>query len=132
MNENNVSPGRNSFAERRKKADFVVNMATILSVLSWAFALGVWMVLDVAAPQRDNILLQFFDAPTRTWWDASLLPIAFVFLILSFILCVAAFFFNMARMRRKTDKYRKSIIIIACITFIGLVTFIIRFGAYMF
>ena len=54
--------------------------------------------------------------------------VAFFLLIAALAICVIAFFFNKARMRRKTDKYRKSVIIIGAITIIGVVLFLVRFG----
>jgi len=117
---------------RRLKPDWVVNAATILSVLSWGIAFAVWLIIDQASPVRT----QFFENFTGTaalsqQWNTALLPTALVLLIVSFVICVIAFFFNMARMRRKTDKYRKSIIIIGAVTLVGIVAFLLRFGAYL-
>jgi len=47
-----------SYQDRRRKADWVVNMASILSVVSWAFALVVWGILEFAAPERDTVFTQ--------------------------------------------------------------------------
>ena len=131
MNERGRGGG-GSFAERRKKVDWVVNAATVMSILSWAFALGVWLILDAAAPQQGTAFTDFFGATARTWWDVTLLPWAFAALVISVLSCLLAFFFNMARMKRKTDKYRKSIIIIGCVSIIGLILFLLNFGAFIF
>jgi len=117
---------------RRLKPDWVVNAATVLSIISWIGAFAVWLIIDQASPVRT----QFFETFTGTThfaqqWNTSLLPTALVLLIVSFVTCVIAFFFNMMRMRRKTDKYRKSIIIIGVITLIGIAAFIMRFGPYL-
>ena len=117
-----------SFQERRKKADWVINMATALSVVSWFVAFGVWLLLDMAAPEREDFFSRVFGGTVRGYWDTSLLPIAFILLVISFLTCVGAFIFNMMRMRRKTDKYRKSIIIVGIITIVGIVMFLLRFG----
>jgi len=133
--ERNRSTGASDYLERRKKVDWVVRMATVLSIVSWAFAVAVWAVLEMASPERDfrfitSILSKHHDATivVRSYWDSTLLPIAFILLIVSLVICVVAFFFNKMRMRRKTDKYRKSIIIIGVITIAGIVLFLIRFG----
>ena len=127
-----MSRDRDYDKDRREKADWVVNMASVLSILSWVIAFGVWIILDIAAPERENFFTRTFGFPIRTWWDATLLPIAFALLVLSFLVCIAAFIFNATRMRRKSDKYRKSIIIIGVATFIGGIAFLIRFGSYIF
>ena len=120
-----------SYQDRRRKADWVVNAASVLSIVSWLFALVVWGILEFASPERETVFTQSWDIGVRTWWDGNLLPLAFVLLVMSFITCIVAFLFNMTRMRRKTDKYRMSIIIIGIITFIGIIAFVIRFGSYL-
>ena len=123
-----------SFQERRKKVDWVVRMATALSVIAWAIAVAVWIVLDRASPERDVGWVTSIgrvrgtEIHIRDYWDSALLPLAFILLLTALAVCIIAFFFNKARMRRKTDKYRKSVIIIGAITIIGIVVFLIRFG----
>ena len=128
-----------SFQERRRKADWITRMATILSLVSWTIAFAVWVVLESASPEREmtfisSLITVHFDAETsiRDYWDETLLPLAFGLLVASLIVCISAFIFNAMRMRRKTDKYRKSIIIIGAVTVIGIVLFLIRFGSSMF
>ena len=123
-----------SFQDRRKKADWIVKMATILSLIAWTVALAVWIVLDAASPEKN---VEWFtsigrrrgvEIAIRDYWDSTLLPIAFGLLLLALAICLVAFFFNKMRMRRKTDKYRKSVIIIGSITILGIVVFLLRFG----
>ena len=122
------SQGVSDFNERRKKVDWVVRMATIMSFISWVVAFGVWVVLYSAQPEKENMFSRYFNIEVRDYWDASLLPLAFILLLASLGICVGAFIFNMQRMRRKTDKYRKSIMIIGAITIIGIVLFLVQFG----
>ena len=128
-----MSERERSFANRRKQADWVVNAAAALSVVAWAGAFFVILVLDIAAPERDNFFSNVLgDGMIRTEWDATILPIGLVLLVFSFLCSVAAFMFNMMRMRRKTDKYRKSVIIMGLITLLGIIFYVIRFGQYIF
>ena len=133
------SSGREqSFQERRRKVDWVVRMATVLSLIAWTVAFAVWIVLEMASPEKETMFASLArsnrtvfganETVIRDYWDATLLPIAFFLLIAALAICVVAFFFNKARMRRKTDKYRKSVIIIGTITIVGIVLFVIRFG----
>jgi len=116
--------------ERRKKADWIVNLAAILSLLAWLIALAVWVFLDMAAAEREHIFTRMFEVAVRGHWDVTLLPIAFGLLIAALCICILAFFLNKLRMKRKTDKYRKSVFIIGGITIIGIVLFLVRFGSY--
>ena len=128
-----MSEREKAFANRRRQSDWVVNAAAALSVIAWVVAFFVTLVLDLASPERDNFFTNFLgEGMVRTEWDPALLPIGLVLLVVSFLCCIAAFMFNMMRMRRKTDKYRKSVIIMGLITLSGIVFYVIRFGQYIF
>jgi len=135
IDEIRKSKGFGTYQERRKKEDWIVKMATILSLVAWAIAITVWFVLSAASPEREmrfitSLLQTHFASPVhvRYYWDAALLPLAFGLLVAALAVCTVAFAFNKMRMRRKTDKYRKSIFILGGVTAIGLVAFLIRFG----
>ena len=115
-------------SERRKKADWIVRMAAIFSILSWVVAFTVWIFIDQASPEKGHMFTSAYNVAVREHWDETFLPLAFGLLIAALLLCIMAFFFNKLRMRRKTDKYRKSIITIGVITIVGIVMFVIRFG----
>jgi hypothetical protein len=131
MNDRGSGRPEMSFAERRRQADWVVKMATILSLTSWFIAIMVTLVLEYAAPERENLMSAIFEITVRTEWNQALLPVAFGLLVLSLITCIAALIFNMLRMRRKTDKFRKSIIIIGLLNFVGIIAFMIQFAPYL-
>lgn len=124
--------GRDSFHNRRRQADWVVRAAAILSLISWLVAFGALLIIEFAAPERSNLFTNIWDGEVRTTWEVGMLPVAFGLLIFAVMACVVAFAFNAMRMRRKTDKYRKSIIIIGIATIIGLVVFTIRFAEFLF
>ena len=136
-----MSEREQSFRNRRRQADWVVNAAAVLSVLAWVVAFSVVLVLDIAS---ENVQMQGL----QTWlasgggtagggsgsgWNIVLLrQIGLILLVVSFLCSVAAFIFNMMRMRRKTDKYRKSVIIMGLITLVGIVFYVMRFGDVIF
>jgi Ni/Fe-hydrogenase subunit HybB-like protein len=129
MSDNDTTaPQERVFTERRRKPDWVTNMATVLSFVSWVVAFGVWIALDMASPEKVDMFTTQFNVNVRGWWDTSLLLVAFILLVTSFGICSMAFIFNMLRKRRKTDKYRKSILIIGAVTVLGIIAFWIRFG----
>ena len=131
-----MSEREQSFRNRRKQADWVVNSAAVLSVVSWVVAFFVVLLLDIASerPAMPGLASWLGGAPAAavTTWNAALLPIGLILLVVSFLCSVAAFMFNMMRMRRKTDKYRKSVIIMGLITLAGIIAYVFRFGAYIF
>ena len=132
MNENRTRFSGGSFQEKRRQADWVVNAASALSVASWLVAFSVLLLLDIASPERADFFSNVFEGNLRTAWNLPILYAAFILLILAIISCIAAFIFNMMRMRRKTDKYRKSIIVIGLVTVVGFIFFTMRFAGYLF
>ncbi|MCL2663217.1 MAG: hypothetical protein FWE83_07800 [Oscillospiraceae bacterium] len=127
--------------DRRQRRDIVTRMATILSLCAWATMIAVWVVLELASPERGMLFTQTFfqwhfgtDATgaIRARWDRQLVYLAYVMMLVSFGTCVFAFLFNKMRMKRKSDKYKKSIFVIAGITLIAFVAFLIRFGSMLF
>ena len=130
MNEDGKFPNheRPAFVERRRKTDWVTYMASILSFISWLVAFAVLIVLDQAQPEKDNIFTTWFGVEVRKVWDTSLLPIAFLVLVVSLCFCIFAFIFNILWKKRKTDKYKKSIIISGAVTLVGIIFFVVRFG----
>jgi hypothetical protein len=121
-----------SFSERRRQADWVVNAAALMSLVSWIFSIVVVFVMEQASPESPDFFTYNFGGVVRTTWDLRLLNISFWLLIFSVLVCVAAFIFNMMRMRRKTDKIRKSIVIIGIANLLGLSVFTLRFSSYLF
>ena len=117
---------------RRKKADWVTKMATILSFVSWVVAFVVLIVLDRAQPEKHHLFTRFYNTEVREYWESPLLSVALMLLIAALAICIFAFIFNMLRMKRKTDKYKKSIIIIGGVTVIGIAFFLFSFGSLIF
>ena len=124
---------------RKKKTDWVNRMATILSLVAWSIMIAIWAVLDAASPEKEKkFITSFFDvnfgtAPLiRDRWDYTLVYVAFILLLASLGTCIIAFFFNKMRMKRKSDKYRKSIFVAGGITIIALSIFLYRFWSVLF
>jgi len=118
------------FEDRRKRTDWITYMATILGVVSWIVAFSVGLLLDLASPEREHMFSRMFGTSVRNYWDPALLPIAFGLLVASFCICCLALLFNALRKRRKTDRFKKPVIVIGIVTFVGILFFIYRFGAY--
>ena len=125
--------GASKYPNRRRQADWVVKGASILSVISWLVAFGAFLVFEFASPPRTaGVLDVYAEATGPRGWQYDLLPYALILLIVAVFMCLVAFIFNAMRMKRKTDKYRKSIIIIGAFTVVGLVAFLMRFGGIIF
>jgi len=127
--------------DRRQRRDWVSRLATILCLCAWAIMIAVWVVLESASPERGMRFTQTFflvhfgtDAATaiRTRWNYTLVYAAYILMLVSMGTCVIAFLLNKMRMKRKTDKYKKSIFVIGGITLIAFIAFMIRFWSVLF
>jgi len=125
--------------DRRKKKDLVTRMATILSVAAWTVMTVVWVVLDSASPDREMMFINtFFDVhfgvpgSGRSGWNYPLVYTAYILFLVSFGACAIAFVLNKMRMKRKSDKYKKSIFVIFGITAIAFIFFLIQHGSIIF
>jgi len=137
LNKRDAEEGKN----RRRKADWVSKMATILSFCAWCIMLVVWVLYETASPETGMTFTQTFflehfgtDATEvmRTRWNNTLLYAAFFLMLVSMGTCVFAFLMNKMRMKRKTDKYKISIFVIGGITVIAFVAFVVRFWSMLF
>ena len=140
-NRNNVvSRGGDSenvvrIKERRRQSDAFVRAAIIMSALAWIVLFAVWIIMYFAGFVGNygntpiNIILEI---PEQHQYSLRLIPIAFTLLVVSLLICLAAFIFNRLRMRRKTDRYRISIFIVGGVTIIALIAFLMNFGSLLF
>ena len=125
--------------ERRRKKDPVSRMATILSLGAWAVMIAVWVVLETASPDREMMFINsFFEAQFgvagqgRARWNYTLVYTAYILFLVSFGACAIAFVLNKMRMKRKGDKYKKSIFVIFGITVIAFIFFLLEHGSVLF
>jgi len=135
---NQVNEGKEN-KDRRQKKDWVSRMATILSLSAWAVMIAVWVLIEYASPETEFLFLSGFgrvhfdlNPVLRQRWNDTLIYIAYVLLLVSLGTCLIAFFFNKIRMKRKTDKYKKSIFVIGGITVIAFIFFLIVHGSRLF
>lgn len=126
-----IDDGKRPVNDRRRKKDWVSRAVPIISIIGWAIALVSLFLLDRASPPQDNFFARFFGLTLRTAWNTSLLRMALFFLILVFVVCIVGFFLNMTRMRRKSDKYNKSIIALGVVALLGIIYFLIQFGGLL-
>ena len=121
------------FRERRRRADGLVKGAIIMSFVSWGVLFAVWIVLyfaGVVGNYGNTPINIITDSPANQRITYTLLPIAYAMLLLAIASCLIAFLFNRMRMRRKTDRYRKSIFITGGITILALIAFLLNYGSY--
>ena len=122
-----------SFRERRRRSDWLVRASILMSVFAWLVLFAVWIVLyfaGVVGNYGNTPINIITGMPVTHTISYTLLPIAYAMLLFSIAVCLLAFLFNRLRMRRRTDRYRKSIFIVGGISIIALIAFLYNFGGY--
>jgi len=131
--KNGVTDKTVSFRERRRRSDWLVRASILMSVFAWLVLFAVWIVLyfaGVVGNYGNTPINIITGMPVTHTISYTLLPIAYAMLLFSIAICLLAFLFNRLRMRRKSDRYRKSIFIIGGISIIALIAFLYNFGGY--
>ena len=119
------------YEDRRKKPDWVVRSVTIVAAIGWVLALFALLLLDRASPVEGNFITRFLDIPVVSFWNTTLIRVAFAMTIASFAVCFAGIILNAARHRRKTDRYNKLLISITIASTLLLVLYLAFFARYL-
>lgn len=103
---------------KRRGPDFVIKVINTLSGVSWVIIFLVIIFISIAKPK-----FQGFSRGMGTiqgTWDASLLGIVAVLLVLLIALSVVGIIFNFLRMKRKTDRIRVTLVLSGVFALMGL------------
>ena len=122
---------RRRSSDRRKKQDWVVRSVTIIAALGWILALTALMMIDRASPAQEDLFTRVFDVTVVSYWNTSLLRSAFAATLASFVVCVIGIIANIARHRRKTDRFNKLLITISAVSTVIFVLYLVNYSQYL-
>ncbi|HOQ06839.1 MAG TPA: hypothetical protein PK127_04215 [Clostridiales bacterium] len=117
---------RRSFVERRKGPDAVVKAVWWTAGISWLLFITALIFVETARPEVETFFDRQFNISIRDHWDENALLYVFIILVLNFAVCTMGFIFNLARHRRKTDRFNKSILIIGTLSLAGILWYLFR------
>jgi hypothetical protein len=105
---------------RRRGPDTMVKMITAFSICSWIVIVAAFSIYQMSNPSGSynsvrNSLLKFENG----------IIIAKVLLFLNFLICVWGMVINMARNKRKSDRFRLSLIVSCIISLTGFILMVI-------
>ena len=102
---------------RRIGPDAIMNLISWISILSWVVLVVIFIILVVTKPSGSSTMAAVRSSRGGGWSTSAIYGLL-VFLIL---ISVAGIFFNMTRLKRKTDKMRLTPIISGILSIIGLI-----------
>ncbi|HAA25302.1 MAG TPA: hypothetical protein DCE11_04175 [Ruminiclostridium sp.] len=110
--------------DRRKKPDALCVWLEIASIAVWVLLFCVLIFYQKALPQVETFFDRFFGIEVRDTWDYSKLDIAFYLLVFLFLFSALSVFLNSKRLKRKTDRIRRSFIISLIGSFTGIIIYL--------
>ncbi len=106
---------------RRRGPDTMVRMITISSVVSWIVIFVAFIIYQMVHPSGGS-----YNTVRKTMIDFSAgVIVAKALLFLNFLLCVWGMIMNSMRNKRKSDKFRLSLVISAFISLAGFIVMMI-------
>ncbi len=132
MSDPNIPPANERrYVERRRGKDWITRGIEILSGASWIAIIAIFVSVGFATPQGGggrwaltNLLGQtVVSSPNYYYYE-----IARYLSLATFLLCLFGFVFNLFRHKRKTDRYRKSLIIFGLVSVVSFIYWTIRLG----
>jgi hypothetical protein len=107
---------------RRRGPDTVVKMITFFSFLTWLVIIISLIIYNMANPKMGS-----YNAIRSTFFDVKNAAIAMkLLLFFNIILCIWGIIANTIRNKRKTDKFRISLIISSIISLVGFIIVMVK------
>lgn len=110
--------------ERRRKRDLVWRAARWLAVAGWAAMVAAVLLLAQAKPPTETFFDRYFGVPLRSWWDPTLTPHIFTFMVIGLAGSLAGLLFNLLRSRRRDDEFLVSLVLLAGFSALGIILYL--------
>jgi len=105
---------------RRKGPDFLVKVLTTTSVIGWLLILLALIFVFYSQPEMDTGIVRFHGIEIRDYWLTGWLTMATIFMFVSSIFSVIAWFFHRKRSKRRDDLPGALVFTLALLSFIGV------------
>jgi cytochrome c oxidase assembly factor CtaG len=113
------------YKNRRGGPDAIIKWLDVASVLTWFFILFNISMFLYARPRSEGFFDRLFNVQVRDYWDTRSLTITFILSAILFVLSLISIYLNTKRLKRKTDRIRKSLIVSAAFSMIMMLGIII-------
>ncbi len=132
MSDQNTPPvEQRRYVERRRGKDWITRGIEILSGVSWVAIISIMVSVGFATPQGGGgawALTKLLGETVVATPNYYYYGIARYLSLATFVLCLFGFVFNLFRHKRKTDRYRKSLIIFGAVSLASFIYWTIRLG----
>lgn len=112
--------------ERRKGNDVRLKIINLMCFLVWGVLIIILAIIERAGKSIMNITRNDLLWQPLSFWDINLLNIALCFTIGCMIICTICIILNFTRHKRRSDKIKKSLVIVECLCFIIAIFLIVK------
>ncbi|MDR3237898.1 MAG: hypothetical protein LBT84_05275 [Spirochaetia bacterium] len=114
---------------RRKGPDNVSRFISLLVSASWVMIFALFVIIALAKPSTNMSIFTIMSENTRSFsgWNISLISLVFPVLLVQLGLCLFGLILSSRRMKRRRDKYSKSLIFFTIVSLAGLLVYFISF-----
>ncbi len=114
---------------RRRGPDTLSKSIRIVAIIGWLFLLSAMVFIDLAKPKYVTVFEQRNGAVAdkNIGWDMEMARAIFLLQVGGFVFGTYGFVMNMKRSRRKSDRYRINLLVLAIISLFGMVYYLLFF-----
>ncbi len=113
--------------DRRKGPDALVKWVKWSGIMSWLLILVIFFITVVAKPGFESYMDKSFHIKLQSTWDTDMMHYVLLLLIFLFFFCIISIGINMVRCRRKNDRFNKTLILNAAVSFVGVLMYLFFF-----
>lgn len=106
---------------RRHGDDKLIKRLNVITLITWAFSIITLYMIFFARPPVESVFYKWHKTRLGGAWDEFMLQNSIFFMVICFILSITGLVINKFRHKRKTDKYRVSLIILAILSLVGII-----------
>jgi len=107
--------------DRRRGPDILIKGISYISIFSWIMIFIIFLVISIAQPPKESFFDRQYNIQVHSNWDQKMIQIAFSLMYPIMVICAFGLLINTLRHQRKTDSYNKSLVIIFCLSLVGII-----------
>ena len=110
---------------KRKGPDLLISLINWISVAGWILIIAVLVIIGKAQPAMVTFWDRLLQTGVDSSWDIELAQYAFYLMVVLLFLGLAGLFMNSKRHKRKTDRYRVSLIVMTLFSVAGIAVYLL-------
>lgn len=106
---------------KRHGADKMIKRLDVITLMAWGVSIVVIYMIAFARPPVESVFYRWHKKRLGNEWDELMLEYSIFFMFICFFLSIGGLIINKFRHKRKTDHYRYSLVVLAVLSFLGII-----------